>query len=348
MRRLAVALAEHGAHEVGLRQAQEALAGALPRDLGPAIRAGDVAGGDDECRFALRAGGVRYGSLVVRERPTEQDRAVLQAAAAILGLALRAAEQERIAAEAATAREQFLAIVSHELRTPLHAILGYLEVLQMQLEPSGIDPEVADSLDRLRANAMRLNDLVQQIILFAELRSGRRVVNPGTVRIDRLIEQLGQEARQWIADRPIDVRLHVAADAREIVTDGPRLRQVLVCLLENAVKFTERGHVGLSARAAGEGRVEILVEDTGIGIAPSDREKIFEDFRQLDGSVTRRFGGVGIGLALARDLTRALGGVLELESEPGVGTRVVLRLPRVLDATTTTATVVAAARAVPA
>ena len=115
--------------------------------------------------------------------------------------------------------------------------------------------------------------------------------------------------------------------ADELRTDRRKLNRALACLLSNAAKFTDAGEIRVTTRRVSDGQLEVAISDTGIGIAPGDLSIIFDDFRQVDGSFTRRYGGLGIGLTLARELIGLLGGTLELESEVGVGTRVRVYLP---------------------
>jgi len=157
--------------------------------------------------------------------------------------------------------------------------------------------------------------------------SGERGLRPGMVRLSELFDELEPWVGRMIEDKPIAFAWAVDPDVPLLETDRSKLRQVVLNLLSNAAKFTHVGEIRLCATAAGSAGVEITVSDTGVGMSVSDQTKIFEDFRQISGSTTRPFGGIGLGLTLARRLCELLGGSLAVESTPARGTRVALRFP---------------------
>lgn len=240
-------------------------------------------------------------------------------------------ERERAEAELVSAKEaaeagsrakaRFLANMGHELRTPLNGILGMTEVTLMD---SGLSGEVRDNLETVRDSARALLSLINEVLEFSELESGRATLavapfSPRTVAAAEL-EALRPQAR----DKGIALELKVGEGVPAGVRgDAARLRQLLRHLLENAVKFTPSGSVTLSVSAAarGEGEAELrfVVADTGIGISPEQRRTVFEAFAQGDGSSTRRHGGAGLGLAICGYLARLMGGEIGLESEAGRG-----------------------------
>lgn len=283
--------------------------------------------------FPLRAHGEAYGALFVEadggRALTQRERWLCQMVAHATAGALYSAEQSDAARVASDAKDQFLATISHEFRTPLHAILGYLDVVETA---GGDDREevLAESIERMRVNACRLQHLLEELLSFAEIRSGRRGVRTEAVGLREVIEELLPLTRELTEGKPVMVSALVDGAADALRTDRRKLSRALGCLTSNAAKFTDAGEIRVSARCAGNGLVEIAIADTGIGIAPHDLAIIFDDFRQVDGSFTRRFGGLGIGLTLARELIGLLGGTLEIESEVGVGTTVRVRLPQVL------------------
>jgi signal transduction histidine kinase len=283
--------------------------------------------------FPLRAHGQEYGALCVstaaRRALSERERWLCQMVSHAAAGALYAAEQSDAARVAADAKDQFLATISHEFRTPLHAILGYLDVVDTLL-PSGGDAMLGESIERMRVNACRLQHLLEELVSFAEIRSGRRAVRAEVVTLHELIEELLPITRELVDGKPVSIVCDLDPVVGDLRTDRRKLNRALACLLNNAAKFTDAGEIRISARGNGDGLVEVLIADTGIGIAPHDLSIIFEDFRQVDGSFTRRFGGLGIGLTLARELIDLLGGTLELDSEVGVGTTVRVRLPGTL------------------
>jgi signal transduction histidine kinase len=281
--------------------------------------------------FPLRAHGESYGALLVEtdggRALGQRERWLCQMVTHATAGALYAAEQSDAARVALDAKDQFLATISHEFRTPLHAILGYLDVVDTTL-PAGDDGMIHESIERMRVNACRLQHLLEELLSFAEIRSGRRAVRVEPVSLRELVEELLPLTRELCEGKPVTVTWTVDVAADDLHTDRRKLTRALGCLLSNAAKFTDGGEIRVSGRCAGDGAVEIAIADTGIGISPGDLGVIFDDFRQVDGSFTRRFGGLGIGLTLARELLGLLGGELDIESEIGAGTTVTVRLPR--------------------
>jgi signal transduction histidine kinase len=281
--------------------------------------------------FTVRAHGSEYGELCVEATAgrelTEHERWLCKMVAHAAAGALYAADQSTAAQSATEIKEQFLAVISHEFRTPLHAILGYLEMLDAS-ELGAVDPMVHESIDRLRANACRLQDLLEEVLGFAELRSGRRMVRAERLSFDELISDIAPAIREQLAGKTVTFSYRVLDGADEICTDARKLRRVLACLLSNAAKFTENGWLTLTVGRSLDGSAEITVADTGIGIPSADLAVVFEEFRQVDGSYTRRYGGLGLGLTLARELITILGGQMELDSHVGEGTTVRVRLPQ--------------------
>jgi signal transduction histidine kinase len=242
-------------------------------------------------------------------------------------VALYAADQSAAAKAAAETKELFLANISHEFRTPLHAILGYAEVLSGMI-PADADAMLSEGIERMRANGVRLQELLEELLSFAEIRAGRRALRIESVALPDLILELVPMTRELIAGKPVNLSWQIDAEADEVRTDRRKLLRILSCLLSNAAKFTEQGTIHISVSGAAEGPVEVALSDTGIGISEDDLSLVFDDFRQVDPSFTRRYGGLGLGLALARELARLLGGTMELESRVGLGTTVRVRLPR--------------------
>ena len=279
--------------------------------------------------FPLRAHGQEYGALWVngfgRRELSTRERWLCQMVSHAAAGALYAAEQSDAARAASDAKDQFLATMSHEFRTPLHAILGYIDLVDTSL-PEDV-AMLHESMERMRVNACRLQNLLEELVAFAEIRSGRRAVRAEAVSLRDLVDELLPIARELVDGKPVSIVCDVDASADVLQTDRRKLNRALACLLNNAAKFTDAGEIRIGARRGEDGQVEIAIADTGIGIAPHDLAIIFEDFRQVDGSFTRRFGGLGIGLTLARELIALLGGGLDLRSEVGLGTTVCVRLP---------------------
>lgn len=229
--------------------------------------------------------------------------------------------------EANRVKSEFLATVSHELRTPLTAIVGFSKLLAEDAVPQ---PETRREFTRdIHSSALALLALVDEILDVARIESGRFHVR--ATRVD-LANELHQAvtAVELVAQRKhLLLETHIAPELPAVVGDGPRIRQVLVNLLGNAVKFTDRGSIRVRASVdADQKRVDVSIEDTGIGIAPESIPLLFEKFRQLDASHARRHGGVGLGLAISKALIDRMGGSIELQSEgPGKGTVATVTLP---------------------
>jgi signal transduction histidine kinase len=281
--------------------------------------------------FPVRAHGCDYGQLWVHPTrgndPSEHERWLCKMVAHAAAGALYAAEQSNAAQAAADVKEQFLAVISHEFRTPLHAILGYLDMLETVPGPE-TDPTVRESIERLRANACRLQDLLEEVLGFAELRAGRRMVRAEMSSVKEIIQEVAPAIREQLAGKSATFSWRVLDGADEICTDRRKFHRVIACLLSNAAKFTESGWISLTVSCTEQGWIDLVVADTGIGIPSADLAVVFDEFRQVDGSFTRRYGGLGLGLSLARDLVNLLGGRLDIESHVGEGTTVRVRLPQ--------------------
>lgn len=228
-------------------------------------------------------------------------------------------------------QSEFVANMSHELRTPLNTIIGYTDLLvdDPTLE---IGPDAQRFLERINASARALHRLVESVLEYAHLERGQARLLPSSFPLDELLRDL-QALCDDVGTRP-EVSVHLApAPETEVTTDYNRLYSVLSNLLLNAMKFTARGTIELTMTEDGDS-VEFAVRDTGVGIAAHDLEYIFEPFRQVDGSSTRAFGGVGLGLAIVRRNLDLLGGTVEVESQVNVGSNFRVRIPRRIEADT--------------
>lgn len=223
-------------------------------------------------------------------------------------------------------KKQFVANICHELRTPISTILGYGEVL---LDPS-FRGESRAILERLVTNSQDLSQLMDSLMNFARLEATAGAASLQPVNICELVQSLDMMAQRLIKSRPIHFGIDIVFSPEAIESDPGKLQQILMQLVTNAIKFTETGEIKLAVRMNsqhGLPQVEIAVSDTGIGIAQRDQELIFEEFRQLDGSSTRHYGGTGLGLNLCKKLVESLGGKISVKSEIGKGSTFSLLLP---------------------
>lgn len=228
-------------------------------------------------------------------------------------------------AEAARIKAQFFANMSHELRSPLNSIIGYSELLR-----DGIDGPLAAEqgrdLDKILSSSHHLLKLINNILDMTKIESGRMELEPRAFEVDRVVE----EAVDTVAPLALRKHIEVSSDTRQaggtFRTDHDKIKQVLINLLANAVKFTDAGDVVCTAVRDGD-RLHFEVRDTGIGIAPEEQERVFNKFYQIDSSHRREHRGTGLGLPLCRMLVELLGGQISLASEPGRGTRISFWVP---------------------
>lgn len=229
-------------------------------------------------------------------------------------------------------KSQFLANVSHELRTPLNSILLLSKMLGA--EGNGLSPIQRRQAQVIHEAGRDLRALIDDILDISRIESGRLSLNPEPVELRPMLEDLIELFSPQLADKPVELSLRLEPGAPESIrTDRDKLRQILKNFLANAIKFTEQGEVRVEVgtRAESVRPLVLSVLDTGIGIPPDKQEIIFEAFQQADGSTRRRYGGTGLGLAISRELATLLGGVIEVESTPGVGSRFSLLLPLSLE-----------------
>jgi len=241
----------------------------------------------------------------------------------------RLAEARDAAMEATVAKSRFLANMSHELRTPLNAVIGITEMLMEDAEESG-DRTVREPLERISRAGKHLLQLINEVLDLSKIEAGKLTISYETVPLAPLVDDVVDEVEPLAEKNGNRLVVECPPDIGAIRSDPTRLRQIILNLLSNACKFTEHGTVSLSvvhSRANDEDWISIRVGDTGIGMTKQQLGKLFQEFSQVDNSMTRKYGGTGLGLAISDRLCRLMGGSIEVESEPGVGTTFNVRLP---------------------
>jgi len=220
---------------------------------------------------------------------------------------------------------EFLATMSHELRTPLNSILGYSEFLLVDLAEE-LDSESFEDLQSIHDNSRHLLHLINDILDLTKIEAGRLTLNFEEVEVAPLLDEVRTNNAGLLVNKSVEMTVEVESGLPAIRADRVRLSQIMNNLVSNAVKFTEQGQVCLRAFQE-ESQVCLEVQDTGVGIKSDDLDAIFDKFRQVDGSFTRRAQGTGLGLAITRHLVEMHGGSINVRSQPGQGSTFTVRLP---------------------
>ncbi|MET3440376.1 CheY-like chemotaxis protein/CHASE3 domain sensor protein [Variovorax paradoxus] len=226
-------------------------------------------------------------------------------------------------------KSEFLANMSHELRTPLNSALILAKLLGDN--PQGnLSPEQVKFAKAIYSSGNDLLVLINDILDISKVEAGKLEIVVEDVALEKLAQSLESTFRPLAAEKRLAFRLEMQPGApASLTTDRHRAEQILKNLLSNAIKFTDGGEVALAVSAAPDGGAVFAVSDSGIGIAPEQQKQIFEAFHQADGTTNRRYGGTGLGLSISRDLTRLLGGILAVQSQPGRGSTFTLQLPAI-------------------
>ena len=297
----------------------------------------DALGREDEWmaeRMALlRNPGVRHeqqladGRWIMIEERSTQDGGVIGLRVDITDMKVQAHALRHALSRAEAAnrsKSEFLANMSHEIRTPLNGVLGLASVL----EGEPLEPRHKELVRTIIASATSLDALLSDLLTFSRLDSGKLELKSEPFRLAETVRQAAALFQPQATEKGLQLqaRLDPAAEV-EVVGDPARLGQIIVNLVSNAVKFTDRGQVLLELDPSGPDRWRIKVSDTGIGFDAGDADRLFRRFEQADGSITRRFGGTGLGLAICRQLSQLMGGSISAEGRPGAGATFSVELP---------------------
>jgi signal transduction histidine kinase/CheY-like chemotaxis protein len=269
--------------------------------------------------------GSATGSIIVGDRErgenfTEEDEVLLRQLAFITSLALQHIESRKAAEAASIAKSQFLANMSHELRTPMNAILGMTDLALAEELPA----KVYDYLQIARDSADVLLNILNEILDLSRIEAGRLELESTTFNLHKTVEQVIKTLRIRAGDKGLALIYSLPSHVPDLLIGDPlRFRQILINLVDNAIKFTHEGKIAVSAAVRKQTPESILLEfsvsDSGIGIRPEDQERIFSPFTQADASTTRNYGGTGLGLTISRKLVELMDGQIRVESLPDQG-----------------------------
>lgn len=227
-------------------------------------------------------------------------------------------------------KSEFLSTMSHELRTPMNAIMGFSQLLLRQ-HPDPLSDQQKNLVERIFDNSKNLLDMINEMLDFSKIESGKIEINPQKLDLNILIKITVEELRSLVVKKQLNLVTDLQLEDPFLLQDSHFIKRSLVNLLSNAIKFTESGEVKITAWEIDKTKVAIAIKDTGIGIAPDDQDKVFEAFRQVDQTFTRQHTGTGLGLAITNSLVKMMGGKILLESERDKGTTFTIEIPRRYD-----------------
>lgn len=228
--------------------------------------------------------------------------------------------------EASELKSRFLSYMSHEFRTPLGSIRSIARILLDQMD-GPLTSEQTKQVTFIQQSAVELNEMVNDLLDLAKIEAGRLSISPGWFELVDLFQAIRGMFKPLVTSDAVSLILEEPHDVPPVFTDDRKLSQILRNFISNALKFTQKGTVRVSARPEGTDRVTFSVADTGIGIARQHHGAIFEDFVQIDSPLQRRWRGTGLGLSLSKKIARLLGGEVAMQSEPGVGSTFSVTIP---------------------
>jgi signal transduction histidine kinase len=223
-------------------------------------------------------------------------------------------------------KSDFVATMSHELRTPLASTMGYISLLHEGVYGALTDAQKT-ALERAQINSKNLLQLINSVLDFSKLKANKMLLTPETFNLEELVKEVAMNTEPLAASRQLlfDVK---CPSGVSVHCDRHTLRQILTNLLANAVKFTNTGSISLHVKLEEDGsHVDFRIRDTGIGIPSEKLPLLFQDFRQIDSSTTRKYSGTGLGLSISKRLAELMGGTIQVHSEYGVGSEFTIRLP---------------------
>jgi signal transduction histidine kinase len=223
-------------------------------------------------------------------------------------------------------KSEFLANMSHELRTPLNSIIGYSEVLLDGID-GDLSEDAVEDVKAIHSSGQHLLYIINDILDLAKIEARQMQLDRQEVELAQFAQEVIHAAEILVKNKPVELRLEQAANIPTIYADPVRLRQIIWNILSNAVKFTEQGTVTVQLDMANDEMAAVRVTDTGIGIRNEDLPLVFDQFRQVDGSSTRRAGGTGLGLTITRQLVQLHGGEIHAESSLGTGSTFWFTMP---------------------
>jgi signal transduction histidine kinase len=263
--------------------------------------------------------GLRLGAFDYIAKPFDVDY--------ILGLVRRALERRNVRAKLKQLKSDFLANVSHELLTPLSVVIGFVSLLLDQLIGKLTD-EQQRILERVYRNSEELLELIDNVLWLTSLNAGALSLAEEEFDLGMAIEESVRKYQKTLEEKGLDLSLRIPTTGLSVLGDSSKLARIFRNLFHNAVKFTSHGQVSVKAhRSTNRGMIDIEIVDTGVGIPKEQVDAMFQPFQQFDDSPRQPLTGLGLGLTVARRLTDMIGGTLEIMSQPGLGTHVLLSIP---------------------